>query len=150
MIEIDIDPDYQDLISVDRLQVAAKEVLALTETNTKSEFGLKITGDTSLQQLNLEYMGIDSPTDVLSFPVPFENPDTGYPYLGDILISYPTAARQAEKAGHPPQEEITLLLVHGILHLLGYDHSNQEDKAEMWTLQEKILTHLKIDARPTE
>jgi len=150
MIEIEIDPKFLDLIQVSELQAVADKVLAITETSLESEIGLQIIQDEQMQQLNLEYMGVDAPTDVLSFPVPFENPDTGNPYLGDILISYPTAARQAQAAGHPLEEEISLLLVHGILHLLGYDHLTPEEKAAMWEIQDTILAALNIHARPTE
>lgn len=150
MIEIEIDPKFLDLIQVSELQAVADKVLAITETSLESEIGLQIIQDEQMQQLNLEYMGVDAPTDVLSFPVPFENPDTGNPFLGDILISYPTAARQAQAAGHPLEEEISLLLVHGILHLLGYDHLTPEEKAAMWEIQDTILAALNIHARPTE
>lgn len=150
MIEIEIDPKFLDLIQVSELQAVADKVLAITKTSLESEIGLQIIQDEQMQQLNLEYMGVDAPTDVLSFPVPFENPDTGNPYLGDILISYPTAARQAQAAGHPLEEEISLLLVHGILHLLGYDHLTPEEKAAMWEIQDTILAALNIHARPTE
>jgi len=150
MIEIEIDQNFSDQVEISNLQDVADKVLAITETSLDSEIGLQIIEDAQMQQLNLQYMGIDSPTDVLSFPVPFQNPDTGNPYLGDILISYPTAARQAEAAGHPVAEEICLLLVHGILHLLGYDHLTTEDKTAMWDIQDTILTALQINARPTE
>lgn len=150
MIEIEIDQNFSDQVEISDLQAVADKVLAITETSLDSEIGLQIIEDAQMQQLNLQYMGIDSPTDVLSFPVPFQNPDTGNPYLGDILISYPTAARQAEAAGHPVAEEICLLLVHGILHLLGYDHLTTEDKTAMWDIQDTILTALQINARPTE
>lgn len=150
MIEIEIDQNFSDQVEISDLQAVADKVLAITETSLESEIGLQIIEDAQMQQLNLQYMGIDSPTDVLSFPVPFQNPDTGNPYLGDILISYPTAVRQAEAAGHPVAEEICLLLVHGILHLLGYDHLTTEDKTAMWDIQDTILTALQINARPTE
>ena len=150
MIEIDIDQKFSGLLEVGDLQAVANKVLAITETSLESEIGLQIIEDAQMQQLNLQYMGVDSPTDVLSFPVPFQNPDTGNPYLGDILISFPTAARQAEAAGHPVAEEISLLLVHGILHLLGYDHLTPEEKTAMWDIQDTILTALHIHARPTE
>ena len=150
MIEIEIDQEFSDQLEVGNLQTVADKVLAITETNLQSEISLQIIQDDQMQQLNLEYMGVDAPTDVLSFPVPFENPDTGNPYLGDILISYPTAARQAEAAGHPVAEEISLLLVHGLLHLLGYDHLTPEEKTAMWDIQDTILTALQIHARPTE
>ncbi|HSG25505.1 MAG TPA: rRNA maturation RNase YbeY [Anaerolineales bacterium] len=150
MIEIEIDQNFSDQLEISGLQAVADKVLAITETSLDSEIGLQIIEDAQMQELNLQYMGINSPTDVLSFPVPFQNPDTGNPYLGDILISYPTAARQAEAAGHPVAEEISLLLVHGILHLLGYDHLTTEDKTAMWDIQDTILTALQINARPTE
>jgi len=150
MIEIEINQEFSELVGVDNLQAVATTALAVTGTSPESEIGLQIIEDDQMQQLNLEYMGIDSPTDVLSFPVPFLNPDTGNPYLGDILISYPTAARQAKTAGHPVSEEISLLLVHGILHLLGYDHTTPEEKTAMWDIQDTILTRLNIHARPTE
>lgn len=150
MIEIEIDQNFSDQLEISGLQAVADKILAITETSLDSEIGLQIIEDAQMQELNLQYMGINSPTDVLSFPVPFQNPDTGNPYLGDILISYPTAARQAEAAGHPVAEEISLLLVHGILHLLGYDHLTTEDKTAMWDIQDTILTALQINARPTE
>ena len=150
MIEIEADQEFETLIEVHNLEIAAAKVLALTETNPESEIGLQIIDDATMQELNLQYMDIDAPTDVLSFPVPFENPGTGNPYLGDILISYPTAVRQAEAAGHSPTEEITLLLVHGLLHLLGYDHTNPQEKEAMWLHQDTILATLGIKARPTE
>jgi len=150
MIEIEIDQEFSDQVDASNLQTVADKVLAITQTSLESEIGLQIIQDDQMQQLNLEYMGVDSPTDVLSFPVPFQNPDTGNPYLGDILISFPTAARQAEAAGHPVTEEISLLLVHGILHLLGYDHLTPEEKTAMWEIQDTILNALQIHARPTE
>jgi probable rRNA maturation factor len=150
MIDIEIDQSFQDLVDPISLEVVSNQVFSLTDTDPKSEFGLQVTGDDTLQQLNLQYMGIDAPTDVLSFPVSFQNPDSGNPYLGDILISYPTAAHQAEASGHPPEEEVKLLLVHGLLHLLGYDHTTPEEKKAMWALQNSILAALQIQARPTE
>ena len=150
MIEIEIEKPFLGLVDVGSLEQVAQQVLVLAEIEAQSELSLRITDDDTLKDLNLQYMGIDAPTDVLSFPVAFQNPDTGNPYLGDILISYPTAAVQAEASGHPPTEEIKLLLVHGILHLLGYDHTTPEEKQAMWSLQDAILEALQIQARPTE
>lgn len=150
MIEIEIDQPFQELIDPASLETVARNVFKHTDTDPKSEFGLQVTDDDTLQRLNLQYMGIDAPTDVLSFPVAFQNPDSGNPYLGDILISYATAALQAQASGHPPEEEVKLLLVHGLLHLLGYDHTTPEEKEAMWALQNSILAGLHIQARPTE
>lgn len=150
MIHIDIDSDYEGLILPAVLEVVAAGVLRHTCSAKECDISIQVTDDETLRQYNNEYMGIDAPTDVLSFPVPFENPETGAPYLGDLLISFPTAAQQAEAAGHPVAEEVKLLVVHGILHLLGYDHATPEEKTAMWTLQEDILAELGISARPTE
>lgn len=95
-----------------------------------------------LHELNRDYLGVDAPTDVLSFPASESDPETGATYLGDILISIPRAAQQAQAAGHPLEAEVQLLVVHGVLHLLGHDHAEAEEKARMWAGQEKVLERL--------
>jgi probable rRNA maturation factor len=91
--------------------------------------GVRFAGDRELRRVNRQYRGKDQPTDVLSFPG-----DEGH--LGDILISVPTARRQAESAGHPAARELEVLLLHGILHCLGYDH--ETDEGEMERLERKL------------
>jgi probable rRNA maturation factor len=82
--------------------------------------------DPTIHALNRQYRGKDKPTDVLSFPLA----DEIQPFLlGDVAISLDTAARQAQRRGHPLQEELQLLLIHGILHLLGYDHEVSRSEA---------------------
>ncbi len=115
-----------------------------------------VTDNETVQQLNYQYRGIDSPTDVLSF----ENvPDPDFPevdqamlgYLGEIIIAYPVAQAQALAAGHTPQDEITLLAVHGLLHLLGFDHDTSEHKKNMWAAQGQVMTELGLAyVQPTE
>jgi probable rRNA maturation factor len=95
-----------------------------------------------LQELNRDYLGIDAPTDVLSFPASETDPETGARYLGDILISVPRAQSQAEAAGHALESEVQLLVVHGVLHLLGHDHAKPEEKRRMWKAQAEILESL--------
>ena len=107
-----------------------------------SDFTIVITDDAELHELNRRFLGIDAPTDVLSFPTDETDPDTGLPYLGDILISYPRAAAQASAGKHSVQDELRLLVVHGTLHLLGYDHATPADKARMWELQGEALKRL--------
>jgi probable rRNA maturation factor len=85
---------------------------------------------------------VDAPTDVLSFPASEEDPETGASYLGDILISIPRAAQQALAGGHPLEAEVQLLVVHGVLHLLGHDRAEAEEKALMWNEQAKGLERL--------
>ncbi len=98
-----------------------------------------ITGDGRLHELNREYLGIDQPTDVLAFPSGEIDPDSGRPYLGDVIISCPQAERQAAEAGQDLQTEIRLLVVHGVLHLLGFDHADSQDRERMWATQGAIL-----------
>ena len=150
MIEIQTREALPEDVQIAVLEETAYRTLALTNAPEESGMSLYLTGDDELQQLNREHLGIDAPTDVLSFPISFEDPESGQAYLGDILISVPTAARQAEAGGHPLVDEIQLLLVHGILHLLGHDHTTPEEKSTMWQIQESILTSLEIKARPTD
>ena len=101
-----------------------------------------LTDDRQLHELNLDYLGVDAPTDVLSFPAGEVDPETEELYLGDIAISIPRAAQQAQTGGHPVEAEAQLLVVHGTLHLLGYDHSTEEEKAVMWAEQARVLEKL--------
>ena len=102
-------------------------------------------GDEDTHLLNRQYLGIDSPTDVLSFPSGDVDPDTKRSYLGDVIISLPRAAAQAAQRGHSLEAEVQLLVVHGVLHLLGYDHGNPDDKKKMWALQRNILVDLGLE-----
>ena len=101
-----------------------------------------LTDDAQLHELNREFLGVDAPTDVLSFPSSETDPETGVPYLGDILVSIPRATLQAQAAGHPLEAEVQLLVVHGTLHLLGHDHAEAEEKAAMWQAQAEVLSRL--------
>jgi rRNA maturation RNase YbeY len=90
------------------------------------ELSLALVTDPEIQILNRQYRGKDKPTDVLSFPLA----DGLQPFLlGDVVISVETAARQAQRRGHSLREELQILLVHGILHLLGYDHEISRSEA---------------------
>jgi probable rRNA maturation factor len=128
----------------DLLERAANAALGEDESRRPSdpELSIILTSDERLHELNLNYLGIDAPTDVLSFPASETDPETGARYIGDILISVPRAQAQAEAAGHPLEAELQLLVVHGILHLLGHDHAEAEEKARMWKAQAEILEGL--------
>jgi probable rRNA maturation factor len=104
-----------------------------------------ITGDAEIKKLNQQFLDIDAPTDVLSFPSDEIDPDTHNRYLGDIIISYPRADAQASARNGTTQSELQLLITHGILHLLGFDHADETQKEEMWTLQKQILAILGVD-----
>ena len=127
------------------LERAVNAALAHESESLDSELSIVLTDDSRLQQLNRDYLGIDAPTDVLSFPASEMDPETGACYIGDILISIPRARAQAESAGHPLEWEVQLLVVHGILHLLGHDHAEPEEKARMWKAQAEILETLGLE-----
>lgn len=125
--------------------------------STKSEVSVMFTDDAEIHELNKAHRGVDRPTDVLSFPL-FEydengdiiedeldfNPD-GEMFLGDIVISLETAARQAEEYGHSFEREIGFLTVHSMLHLFGFDHMTEEDEAEMFGCQKDILAEMGLE-----
>ena len=104
-----------------------------------------LTDNRRLQKLNRDYLGVDAPTDVLSFPASESDPETGARYIGDILISVPYATKGARQAGNSLEAELQLLVVHGVLHLLGHDHAKPKEKAKMWKAQHEILSQLGLD-----
>ena len=124
------------------LEHAARVALVHESEAEDSDLSIVLTDNVQLQEVNLNYLGIDAPTDVLSFPASETNPETDRRYLGDILISVPRAQSQAEAAGHSLESEIQLLVVHGVLHLLGHDHAEPDEKARMWQAQAEILDSL--------
>lgn len=142
MVTIIISDSFENLVNPELLENAALAVLSIEAAEDNSELSIVIDGDEEIQRLNEQFLGVNSPTDVLSFPSDENNPETGAPYLGDIIISYPRAKMQAESVGETIEDELQLLVVHGTLHLLGYDHAEPEEKALMWKSQQKALDHL--------
>jgi probable rRNA maturation factor len=124
------------------LENAALTTLHHVEESPDDDLSVVLTDDAQLHELNKQYLGHDSTTDVLSFPSGESDPDSGRLYLGDVLISFSRALAQAKGGGHEVEAELQLLCVHGVLHLLGYDHLDEAEKNRMWTEQDKILTHL--------
>jgi len=115
--------------------------------HTKNPVGVEISiafvSRDEIQELNLRYRNIDEPTDVLSFP--FSEPGTSSiapATLGDIVICLEIAEEQAQRFGHSHKREVGFLTVHGLLHLLGFDHEAEEDEEEMRQLQREILGDL--------
>jgi probable rRNA maturation factor len=119
---------------------AATRALSHERDGEEPDLTLRLTDDEQMQALNNQYRGVDSSTDVLAFPSGEADPDSGSVYLGDVVISVPRAASQAQVGGHSLEAELQLLVVHGVLHLLGYDHASDDDKALMWGVQAEILT----------
>jgi probable rRNA maturation factor len=143
MINIEINPDFRRVFTPNILDRAAKAAL-FQQAAPDSDLTLVLTGDTQIQVLDCTYLGKDAPTDVLSFSSYETDPETGRRYLGDIIISVPRAEAQSIAAGHSLEAELSLLVVHGVLHLLGHDHAGVEEKARMWAAQSEILTQLGI------
>lgn len=132
------------------------------EGEIESDCGLSaeiiVTDEAEIRRLNAEARGIDAVTDVLSFPsldgirgkalkkanFPFEVDEDGNIFLGSIVICEKRAREQAEEYGHSYMRELHYLAVHGLWHLLGYDHMTEEDKPEMRAKEEKILSKLGI------
>jgi probable rRNA maturation factor len=140
--------DDADLVNT----IAAALAYAGRET---AEVTLVITDDEAVATLNRQYRAMEGPTDVLSFPA--QEPTPGFvsapeadAYLGDILIALPFTRRQAAELGRPLAAELRLLAVHGVLHLLGYDHAEPAEEAAMWAIQDAILGQMAaIQSQPT-
>ncbi len=139
MIHIESKEDFSDTSILER---AVRFTLDAQSAPENVDLTIVLTDDAQLHALNRDYLGVDAPTDVLSFPASESDPETGTRYLGDILISIPRAAMQAEAAGHRAEEEVQLLVVHGTLHLLGHDHAEAEEKARMWKAQAAVMSRL--------
>jgi probable rRNA maturation factor len=103
---------------------------------------LTLVGEAEIQRLNAQFRGRDSVTDVLSFPLQTENipvPPGEPPHLGDVVMCYAAAVRQAEEFGHSLDREIAYLFAHGVLHVLGYDHEVPDEQADMRAREERAL-----------
>ena len=143
MIHIEVS-DSIDSGTIDEtaLRQAAELVFQHESVSKDSAVTVLITSDAQIRALNRRYRGIDAPTDVLSFNVDISDPDDGMQYLGDVVISLPTARAQAASNGNTITAELQLLVVHGLLHILGFDHAEHEEKAVMWHKQAEILAGL--------
>ena len=130
------------------LRRAAELALVATQASAPAGLSVVITDEETVRDLNFRHLGKDAPTDVLSFPSEDYIGDRDEPpYLGDVLIAFPVAQQQAREAGHPIQDEIHLLTVHGVLHLLGYDHTTADERDEMWAVQNVVLAALREATR---
>lgn len=147
---LDYPTTYRQYFDQAQLETAALATLEHQEISILADLSIVIADDARLQQLNRDFLGFDAPTDVLSFPAGHTDLDTNRVYLGDVIISFPTARIQADQAGHPISSEIKLLVVHGVLHLLGHDHQNPKERSAMWSAQEEILESLGLDIKPPD
>lgn len=138
MIQIIIPPVLRLKIHTGLLKTRAQYAIQILKIDTKN-VTVKLCTDAEMRAFNKTYRGIDKTTDVLSFSLDFKEPQSDEEYLGDILISYPTAKKQAKEHHQALEDELTFLLIHGLLHLMGHDHEGIEDERKMFSLQEKIF-----------
>jgi probable rRNA maturation factor len=138
-------------LDVKALSRLARFVMDEMRVHPLAELCVKAVDEDTIAQLNAQWMGKDGPTDVLAFPMDelrpglvTEEPEEGV--LGDLMLCPAVAERQGAEAGHDTDAEIELLTVHGILHLLGYDHAEPEEHAEMFGLQDRLLAQWRAPA----
>ena len=143
MVIIDIRPEIQPEPKIeDALEKAAERTLAI-EKSEDCEVSILLTDDDEIQKLNATYRDVNAPTDVLAFAMrEGTDGDLNSEILGDVVISIQTAERQAEEYGHSVEAELSLLVIHGILHLLGYDHAERDDAEIMQEKQKEIVYSL--------
>lgn len=160
---IDFENEQEQQFEFDFLEVAElviNGVLDQEECPYEVEVSLVLTTDEEIHKTNKEFRNIDRPTDVLSFPmVDFEepanydfleeddsyfHPESGELMLGDIMISIPRAVEQASEYGHSVKREYAFLIAHSVLHLLGYDHMEEEERLVMENKQREVMKTLKI------
>jgi probable rRNA maturation factor len=147
---VDVEPE------ADWLQKVVEATLQAENVPATAEISLVITGQERIQELNREYRLQDRPTDVLSFsmqenreeeePAAFIGPPDGLLHLGEVIISYPQAVIQAQERGHSIRKEMAILIVHGVLHILGYDHEQPEKEPAMTTREKEILFKIESDS----
>ncbi len=141
-VEVQVAPAFAAAVMAADLKRVVEKVLRWEER--PGEVTVVVTDEQGIRELNRDFLGRDRVTDVLAFATQEEGgpfvpaPEAGN-YLGDVIVCYPRAEQQALEEDHSVQEELALLVVHGVLHLLGYDHATEEEQAAMWALQDEIL-----------
>ncbi len=150
-INVTVNEEYEPVLAAEWLQALAEKVLTLAGAGPDAEAGVVITGQEQITELHREYMDEDTPTDVLSFPMlegdsgDFVIAPDGLRHLGEVIISYPQAELQAHEHGHSTMREVAILLIHGMLHLLGYDHAEPEEQQKMRTREAEILEKVEVE-----
>ena len=146
-LSIQIDKQFDGYVKRRWLRTIVSKTLATAKATSKVQLDLLITDENTIHTLNKTYRNIDRPTDVLAFALtqessegsPFVSPPNEPPHLGEVIVSYPAAIRQADEHGHSIEQELAILVIHGVLHLLGSDHEKSADEVKMRALEEKAL-----------
>ena len=158
VVHVQIDEEFEQAVSVPELIRTATRALRAGDAGEAASVDVVVTDDEVVRELNRRYRGLDDTTDVLSFSfthageyqgdgeAPSAPVDLDFPVpagadgsLGEVIISYPQAERQGEQAGHGTGRELSKLLAHGVLHLLGHDHESKGEAALMKLLETKAL-----------
>jgi probable rRNA maturation factor len=161
-VSVQVFEEFESLVSEQWLRGIAECALAIAPERASEPLSVVIADDDTVRELNSQHRGLDENTDVLSFSfthqgeyygegeppsarsedVDFVMPPGRAAGLGEVVVSYPQAVRQAEAAGHSVERELALLLAHGVLHLLGYDHVEPEEEAIMQAQESKVLARV--------
>jgi probable rRNA maturation factor len=143
-MSIEVLDESGTVVDVTGLSRLSRFVLDRMRVHPQAELCIKVVDEATISELNEQWMEKEGPTDVLAFPMDElrpglvnEEPEEGV--LGDLVLCPAVAERQAKEAGHATSDEVELLTVHGILHLLGYDHAEPEEHKEMFDLQARLL-----------
>ena len=163
-VELQIYAPFRSSVSRAWLRRLVTEALAAVDPGGGRGASVVVADDATLRDLNSRYLGSDEPTDVLAFPweepvngsgpksevTPFPAPPAGERPLGEVLVSYPQAQRQARERGQPAEREVALLVVHGLLHLLGHDHAEPGEAAVMRGMEQKALERVFSEPVPSK
>jgi probable rRNA maturation factor len=146
-IEIFVEEKFRGVMDGGWVKKIVRQVFKAEGVAPPYEVSLVFADSETVQKLNRDYRGVDEPTDVLAFYMfpqkgadsSFALPPDGVTRLGEVIISYPQAVAQAREQGHSPERELALLVIHGILHLLGYDHEEPEEESKMRERERELL-----------
>jgi len=149
-INISIDEGFAGCPTPRWLEGVARQVLEAEDAGAEAEVSLLIATQERIRELNRDYLGEDAPTDVLAFSAreeaagqsPFIHPPDGLLHLGEVIIAYSQAVIQAEEHRHPVKKELAILIIHGLLHLLGYEHDKPERKRRMRAREKELLSYV--------
>ena len=150
-INVSIDGGLDGCPAPGWLENIAGRVLEAQGAEAEAEVSLLIATQERVRELNRDYLGEDAPTDVLAFSAreekeagqsPFIHPPDGLLHLGEVIIAYPQAVTQAEEHRHPVEKELAVLLIHGMLHLLGYDHDGPDSERRMRAREAELLSYV--------
>jgi len=145
-IGVSINPEFQELVDREWTRKIVRGVLRAEKVPPPCEVSLVITDSGTVQRLNRDYRSVDEPTDVLAFSMSHEAdfvlPPDNVLRLGEVVISYPRAKEQAREQGHSTGRELALLVIHGMLHLLGYDHEKPGEGKKMRAREKELLENI--------